>query len=303
MIASWRELPALPRALGGVFAGSIQGKLLVAGGSYWEGAPWIAGSKKLFVDSIYRFEAKGWKQIGSLPAPMGYGASFVKDDALWLVGGQDATGAKRAIYQVGLDGKCREIGQLPEPVMMPAFTTHEGHGYLLGGQPNLKLALRSRDLQHWERSETWPGPGRFFAQACSAPGALYLAGGADLADGQRIFLKDAYRLRANRWERIADLPLPVQAGFAAAPRGIPHIFGGSDGTLAPFEADFADRHPGFSTVIWKFEAERWRPAGLMPYAPVTSTIVEWQGELVIPGGEDRPAHRSARVIAGKDFDE
>jgi N-acetylneuraminic acid mutarotase len=281
----------------------VQNRLLVAGGSYWEGAPWIAGSRKFYVDSILLFKDGAWKQVGKLPDPMGYGASFVQDDALWLVGGQDERGARKAIFRVSADGKVSNVADLPEPVMMPAFARDETYFYLLGGQPNLKLALRSKDLLHWERFEVWPGPGRFFAQACSAQGALYLAGGADLAAGERVFLKDAYRLRDNKWQRIADLPMPVQAGFAAAPRGIPHIFGGSDGTLAPFEADFADRHPGFSTVIWKFEAERWRPAGLMPYAPVTSTIVEWQGELVIPGGEDRPAHRSARVIAGKDFDE
>jgi N-acetylneuraminic acid mutarotase len=299
MKPAWRELPPLPRALGGAYAGSVSGRLIVAGGSYWQGAPWIPGGTKHFVDTIYAYDDGAWREIGKLPQPMGYGASFVKDNTLWLFGGQDGNGPLDLIYRVG-DAK---PARLPAPLMMPAYAFHEDHYFLLGGQPDLKTCLRSRDLLHWERVEPWPGPGRFFAQACSARGALYLAGGADLVNSQRIFLKDAYRLTNASWQRIPDLPMPVQAGFAAAPRGVPHIFGGSDGTLAPFEADFADRHPGFSSVIWKFESERWRPAGLMPYAPVTSTLVEWQGELVIPGGEDRPAHRSARVIAGKDFDD
>jgi N-acetylneuraminic acid mutarotase len=299
MRPEWRELPPLPRAVGGAYAGSVGRRLIVAGGSYWEGAPWIEGSRKFYVDTILAYDSGAWREIGRLPKPMGYGASFVKDNALWLVGGQDANGAIDTIHCIGKN----VTSKLPAPLMMPAYTFHEGHYYILGGQPNLKTALRSKDLLTWEPIAAWPGPGRFFAQACSAQGNLYLAGGADLAGNRRIFLKDAYRLHNNRWSRIADLPTPVQAGFAAAPRGIPHIFGGSDGALAPFEADFADKHPGFSTVIWKFENDQWRPAGLMPYAPVTSTIVEWQGELVIPGGEDRPAHRSARVIAGKDFDE
>ncbi|MFN8938371.1 MAG: Kelch repeat-containing protein [Acidobacteriota bacterium] len=295
----WRELPRLPRALGGVFAGSVSGRLIVAGGSYWEGAPWIPGSRKIFVDAIYAYDRKAWRQIGKLPRPMGYGASFVHDNALWLVGGQDANGPLDLIYCVDTGTQ----GRLPAPLMMPAYAKHEGRYYLLGGQPDLKTCLRSADLQHWQPAPPWPGPGRFFAQACSAPNGLYLAGGTDLAREQRVFLKDGYRLQADQWQRIADLPLPVQAGFAAAPRGIPHIFGGNDGNLSLMEADFADLHPGFSTVIWKWEAERWRPAGLMPYAPVTSTLVEWEGELVVPGGEDRPAHRSSRVIAGKDFED
>ena len=179
----------------------------------------------------------------------------------------------------------------------------DGDFYLLGGQPDLKSAWRSRDLLTWLPVPAWPGPGRFFAQATAAAGALYLVGGSDLVSGQRVFLKDAYRWRAGRWQRIADLPQPLQAGFAAAPGGVPHLLGGSDGGLAPFESELGADHPGFSRMIWKFLGERWQPAGLLPYAPVTSTLVEWQGELVIPGGEDRPAHRTARVIAGKGFHE
>jgi N-acetylneuraminic acid mutarotase len=135
------------------------------------------------------------------------------------------------------------------------------------------------------------------------PDAVILAGGSDLQGTQRQFLRDAYRLAQNGWTRLPDLPLPVQAGFAWSHAGVPMILSGSDGTLAAFEAELGADHPGFSPLIWKLDGTRWIPVGRLPYAPVTTTLVEWNGAIVIPGGEDRPAHRSSRVILGKFVDE
>lgn len=297
----WQDLPALPQALGGVFAGVVDNQLIVAGGSYWRGAPWIPGSEKIFVDTIYALApgAKQWRSVGHLPAPSGYGASIVKDNALWLIGGQDLKGAQSSILRITSAGQVTTVGHLKDPLMMTATARLNGQFYLLGGQPNLKTCLRSANLTEWQACPAWPGPGRFFSQATQLNGALYLAGGADLKDGQRIFLADAYRLLDGQWSALPSLPVPLQAGFAATSGRSLLILSGSDGALAPFEAELGTDHPGFSPIIWSFDGKRWAPIGRMPYAPVTSTLVEWQGALVIPGGEDRPAHRSSRVLSGK----
>ena len=297
----WRDLPALPQAVGGAFAGVLDDQLIVAGGSYWRGAPWIPGSEKIFVDTIYSLApgARQWRTLGHLPAPLGYGASFTREGALWLVGGQTSDGPQKSIFRISANGQVATIAPLPEP-LMNATTAHFGsHFYLLGGQPNLHACLRSSDLTHWEPCVPWPGPGRFLAQAVANADALFLAGGADLRDGRRIFLRDAYRFQNGIWSRLPDLPVAVQAGFAALQNNAPIILSGSDGILAPFESELAADHPGFSPLIWKLDGGRWLPAGRLPYAPVTTTLVEWRGALVIPGGEDRPAHRSARVIVGE----
>lgn len=296
----WKDLPPLPQALGGAFAGVLDNTLIVAGGSYWRGAPWIPGSEKIYSGVIYSLTpgARRWRTLGQLPSPSGYGASFVHDKALWLVGGQDSTGPQRAILSIDSKGQVTQRGQLPSPLMMMASTQLNGQFFLFGGQPDLKTCLRSPDLLHWEAIPPWPGPGRFFTHATSANGAIYLAGGADLKGTQRIFLRDAYRMTDGKWSPLPELPIPVQAGFAAAIDNAPIILSGSDGSLAPFEAELREDHPGFSTIIWTFDGTRWLPKGRLPYAPVTSTLVEWQGAIVIPGGEDRPAHRSSRVISG-----
>jgi hypothetical protein len=33
-----------------------------------------------------------------------------------------------------------------------------------------------------------------------------------------------------------------------------------------------------------------------PVSLVTTSAVNWQGAVIIPGGEDRPGHRSARAL-------
>lgn len=297
----WSELPELPQAVGGAFAGALGDQLLVAGGSYWQGAPWVPGSRKIYVDTIYSLTpgAKAWRKAGTLPKPMGYGASFVHGGALWLVGGQDESGALASILRIDSHGVVQAVGKLPEPLMMAAAAHHEGQFYLLGGQPNLRTCLRSANLTDWVGCSPWPGPGRFFSHAVSAGGRLYLAGGADLVAGNRKFLADAYSFHDGHWSRLPDLPVPIQAGFASTQGGMPVVLSGSDGSLAPFEAELSADHPGFSPLIWRFDGARWLPVGRLPYAPVTSTLVEWRGSLVIPGGEDRPAHRSSRVILGR----
>lgn len=297
----WQDLPALPQALGGAFAGVLNNNLIVTGGSYWRGAPWIPGSEKIYSSAIYSLApgARRWRTLGRLPAPSGYGASFVHGNALWLIGGQDSAGAQRSILSVDSTGKVTQRGQLPSPLMMMAKAELNGHYFLFGGQPDLKTCLHSSDLTHWDSLPPWPGPGRFFAHATTANGAIYLAGGADLIGTQRIFLRDAYRWASGSWSPLPDLPVPIQAGFAATIDNAPIILSGSDGSLAPFEANLGEDHPGFSTLIWTFDGTGWLPKGRLPFAPVTSTLVQWQGALVIPGGEDRPAHRSSRVLSGK----
>ena len=302
---NWRDLPALPLAVGGAFAGMIEGQLIVAGGSYWLGAPWIPGSEKIFSDAIYGLEpgATAWRVMARLPKGLGYGGSFSYAGALWLVGGQSATGAERGILRVKRNGKVEGIGELPAALMNMSTARYDGHFYMLGGQPDLHACLRSQDLARWESCPAWPGPGRFLAQAAATEDGLYLVGGSDLKDGQRVFLRDAYRLRKGRWERLADLPVAVQAGFATIRDKAPYVLSGSDGTLAPFEAELGAEHPGFSPLIWRFDNQRWSPVGRLPYAPVTATLVEQDGALFIAGGEDRPAHRSARVLRGEPINE
>ena len=150
---------------------------------------------------------------------------------------------------------------------------------------------------------SWNGPARFFAQAAADSAAVYLAGGTDLVAGPdgatvRKFLADAHRYTPARgWEKLPDLPRPAQAGLALVRAGRFFVLGGSDGTLSE---DLRDRHPGFRLDILRFDpvSRAWSEAGRIPTSLVTTGMTLWRGRYVIAGGEDRPGHRSAAVVAG-----
>lgn len=115
----------------------------------------------------------------------------------------------------------------------------------------------------------------------------------------RRFLQDTFAWNDRQWIALPDLPVPAQAGLAAIVDGEYLVFGGNDGSLVEREAELKDKHPGFRTSIWRLTRGQWRDAGHLPGSFVTTGLVPWNGELVIAGGEDRPGHRTARVIAGR----
>lgn len=135
---------------------------------------------------------------------------------------------------------------------------------------------------------------------------LYVASGADLSTDEkgaphRSYLVDAWRLKGGKqWERLPDLPTPVTGAPAiCTATGSLVIFGGDDGSLAEQIFTLKDRHPGFSLKILRFDPHHltWTfTPSLLPLSIATSGATVWSGQYVIAGGEDRPGHRSNRVI-------
>lgn len=316
----WRSLPDLPEALGGQFAGVAGECLATAGGSYWDKPPWEKGTK-FWADTVYVLErgAKAWRAAGKLPQPLAYGASAVAGDGMVLFGGQTPSGFSKAVLQLTLkDGavRIRRLADLPGPLAMMSAAVTDTHVYLAGGQAESTparalgafLAIPLGDLlagkAAWRELPSWNGPARLFAHAAACGEQVYLAGGSDLTPGAggspvRRFLRDAHRYTPGRgWEVLPAMPREAQAGVAACPDGLFHVFGGSDGTLSE---ELRDRHPGFRLDILAYDprSRRWNEAGRLPVSLVTTGIARWGDEYVIPGGEDRPGHRSAKVVAAR----
>jgi N-acetylneuraminate epimerase len=110
--AEWKELARLPapasatvqEGVAGGFAGQVGGTVLVAGGANFPGAranseaaKWYAheGLTKTWRDEIYALADGKWSQAGTLPEPLGYGASFSLPDGVLIVGGEDGKGTAR----------------------------------------------------------------------------------------------------------------------------------------------------------------------------------------------------------------
>lgn len=319
----------------GSFAGVSNNALLVAGGANFPdgGAPWT-GSKKAWTDQIFVLNKPSgkWKLAGKLPQPLGYGVSITWHNKLICIGGSNASGHVAAVTALSYtNGKIifEDWPALPQPLANTCGALIGHHMYIAGGlpAPDAKATADvfwtldlSKPQSGWTKLETWPGPPRILSVAGSLNGVFYLFSGTGLEDlagtAHRKYLRDAYAYTPGKgWKKLADLPRAVVAAVPAlAINGNELlVFGGDDGVLADSASVLKERHPGFSDAVLSYhiQTDKWTTAGKIKtqkrpdaavnpnkslWAPVTTTSVIWHGNLIIPGGEVRPAVRTPRVL-------
>ena len=317
----WTSLPDLPQAISGQFVGVSNNALIVAGGSYFPVSP-FEGGKKVWVNTIYVLEANAtsWQLADSLARPLAYGATINLDDGVLIIGGSDSQQMYRDVFKLEWkNGKIHQIPfpPLPQPCAMSGAAKVGNYIYVAGGQTshNPDSALKNfwrLDLAQlgagWQELTAWPGAGRILPVVASQDNAVYVISGCVLiqdASGNiaRNYLTDGFKyVPQSKWEPIADVPVPV----TAAP-GISYnqtfllVFGGDDGTLAHRVTELKDDHPGFSHDVLAYHTitDTWQKIDQSPVALVTTNIVQFNGSIVIPGGEDRPGHRSSAVYSAK----
>lgn len=332
----WETLAPIPDRIGfaGSFAGVANHALIVAGGANFPdgGAPWT-GSVKAWSDRIFVLEKPNgaWKEAGKLPQRLGYGVSINWKNSLVILGGSNEQGHSAQVWQLSYENgtvQTKALPSLPQPMANTCGVLLGNVIYVMGGiaAPDSKTASSnfwSLDLsaahREWKVLPSWPGPSRMLSVAGATDGAVYLFSGVELIDGQRKYLNDAYQyLPATGWKKIADLPHSVAAAptpaFANEHQLL--LFGGDDGVLAPKSGVLKEKHPGFSKQLLSYSprANTWAEAGEIYtdkkgdaiahpnnsiWAPVTTTLTIWNGNVVLPGGEVRPATRTPNVLMAK----
>jgi SSS family transporter len=323
--------------LAGSFAGVAGGALIVAGGSNFPGgsAPWSGGTKAWY-DNIYVLEQPGgqWKEAGKLPQPLGYGVSISWKDALICLGGNNNGGHYAgAILLRYVNGgiHTEKLPDMPRPNANASGALIGDVIYIAGGvsdpsgQQSEKFfwsldLSQPADKRAWKVLSPWPGPSRMLSVAGTLNGAFYLFSGVHLegTGTQRQYLKDAYRYApGSGWTKLADMPYATAAAPGPAfSAGQSHllIFGGDDGRYFARNMELQHQHPGFTSSITGYNVitDSWASFGNLPvekhgdaandpnastWAPVTTPAVLWQGKLILPAGEARPAVRTSRVLA------
>lgn len=316
---TWADsLPSIPDPVGfaGSFAGVSNGTLLVAGGANFPdgGTPWT-GSKKVWHDHIFALEKPGgeWRAAGILPHALGYGATVTWKDACIFIGGSSEKGHHAEVWMLKYsEGRiaCTALPSLPKPIANTSAVLIGDVIYVAGGLENPDALQTAHNFwtldlaaEHkaWKVLEPWPGLSRMLAVTGTQDGDFYLFSGAELENGVRNYLRDAYRYSPGTgWKKLTSLPHAVVAApapaYAAAGSAL-LIFGGDDGTAASLR----EEHPGFSRQILNYNTQEntWSVSGQLPAAPpVTTTLTLWNGIVVIPGGEVKPAIRTTKVLTG-----
>ncbi|MCD2426077.1 galactose oxidase [Niabella pedocola] len=318
-IEYWSALPDTT-GFAGSFAGLVNNRLVVAGGSNFPGggAPWL-GSKKVWYSEVFLLEKKtaAWKKIGHLPRPLGYGVSVSLPEGLLCIGGSNAAGHRAEVLLLQIkEGvlKTDTLQPLPQPLANTCGVKVGNKIYVAGGiaapdagtttaafyELDLSDGLRSAQ---WKALASWPGPSRMLAVAAAVGDDFYLFSGARLVNGKREYLRDAYRFsEGTGWTKIAALPYPAVAAASPLMHDRQHLYllGGDDGSNAG--KDLREAHPGFGKkmLVYDFRKNTWSIlpdiSADMPFIPVTTTAVLWGDHWVLPGGEIKPGIRTPEVL-------
>jgi SSS family solute:Na+ symporter len=325
----WKSLPPIPDAVGfaGAYAGVSNGALIVAGGANFpeNAGPW-GNHPKTWYDDIYVLESASaaWKKAGKLPHKMGYGLSLTTPEGIFCLGGADAARHyNEAFFVVWNAGTISEIAlpALPTPLAYASGALLNGKIYVAGGttSPTDTIALRKFwefDLQkkQWKELPPCPGNGRMLSVAGAQDGRFFLFSGVELSKDpetgniKRTYLKEswAYHPGSQGWKRVSDVPNAVAAAPSPAyAAGQSHllIVGGDDGANAHRVMELKDKHPGFRNEMLAYHSitDSWAPMGTFASdgqgAAVTTPLVVWNGELIIPNGEVKPGIRTPRIAA------
>lgn len=118
----------IEKGVSACYAGTIDNRLMMAGGCNFPEIPAAEGGKKRYYRGIYVAELNEgtelhWKQVGWLPAPAAYGVSVTTDDGIICIGGNNEKESLRSVFKIRLRGGKAVVEPLPSlPVPMDNFT-------------------------------------------------------------------------------------------------------------------------------------------------------------------------------------
>lgn len=292
--AGWERRAPLPVANGGFVAAALGRRIVIAGGTTWD------GDTKRWLDHIWSYDpvTDRWSEAGRLSAALAYPASAQIGETLWWTGGSSGDMTHRSLWTLGGDLNPRLVSRLSEGFVYAAAAPVGLELHVIGGTDDqaaldrVSNRFRSIDLKTGRSIELPPYPekGLTTATAVAVDGRVLVFGGASWDSTSRTVVNHAaahaYDPRTRRWSALPPLPRPNRGltAISLGPRRL-YLAGGYEGDDAGFVAGgliFDPVNPGY------------RPATPLPYAGMV-TLVKLDGWVYCLGGEDRKRHRSDAV--------
>ena len=230
----WSHSTPLPEPRSGYAAGILNGKLIIAGGSYWEGTKgkW---TRKLYTTSTHAFDptTERWERLPDMPIALGYAASVVVGSRLYVLGGL-ARGKEESRKVYVLEWKdsgygWSKLANLPGPRLFAKAVRIGENIFLLGGVTQFEpydpsgtcctSKSATRDLifldttypqRGWQRLPSFPGPKRWLFCAETDGESIWMIGGIDqqLMTDPTSEYDEVWRYDVSRkvWRQMTSLP-------------------------------------------------------------------------------------------------
>lgn len=230
------------------------------------------------------------------------------------------------------------LPELPFAVTNAALTCKNDKLYLAGGEmkngvSNNFLLLDLNDISKgWQQLPQLPhavSHAVMVAQSNGVDTSIYIIGGRKKNDNG---ISDLYNytlefdINKNEWVQKQSLPYALSAGTGVATRKNDIVlFGGDKGEtfhktetiiaainaeqneerktqLTEEKARLQAAHPGFSKEVLMYNTveDKWKIIDTIPFpVPVTTTAIQWNDEIFIPGGEIKAGVRTTQILAAK----
>lgn len=226
------------KGVSAMYAGVVDGQLIMAGGCNFPHVPVADGGKKVFYDAIYAASLSEsnhlkWKRVGTLPEASAYGVTISTDKGLILFGGNTGEQSLTSAYFLSLSGGSVSMDALPSlPVTMDNMSGAMigDTFYLVGGNVNGQPSSSVYALCISEWTEGWqevtqvPGHPRVQPVCVAQGGKLYVWGGFSTAgEGKEATLSVdgyVYTPETKEWKQVAtptdENGTPVSLGGGVA---------------------------------------------------------------------------------------
>lgn len=320
LFLDWTKSAPLPEPRAGYAAGVIDGKLVIVGGTYWDGTQghW---TKKRYSAATHAFNpvSQRWERLPDLPIALGYAASTVVDDKLFVLGGYTGSSVNHKIFTLS-KVRNRYVWTVFEEMsvdrVFASAVSVKRLIYLVGGTTSFEsfdaagtccatntvtnsLMVLDTDspAKGWRQLIPFPGRGRWLPAASTDGKAIWLFGGMvqskfmDPVTNFSEVLK--YDLARESWSPAESLPkamADMQPLCALKIRDHILLFTGQKS-------------------VWQFDSHtgRYSETTPMPEAVAVDQFFWLHDRIIGAGGESQiegPRRRSewtflARIVSGK----
>ncbi len=274
-----------------------------------------------------------------LPKNLAYAATVSTPKGIVCIGGENEAGLSKEVLLINFDPVAQKIitsrlPDLPVEFTNASATVFSNKIYVAGGEistgtNNLFLSFDMNKPQAVWQSLTALAQPTSHAVLVSNGKCVYLAGGRTKTEsGISDFYDTLYEFKVSKgtWSKKTKLPYSICAGtgILVDSKNI-LLFGGDKGetfhkvetllaeisretdpvkkqALVDKKNEIQSSHPGFSNEVldYTIKSDCWNTINKIPFpTPVTTSIVQWQNNIIIPSGEIRAGVRTLNVLVGK----
>jgi N-acetylneuraminic acid mutarotase len=310
----WSTSEPLPEPRADYAAGMIDGKLIIAGGTYWDGVPghWI---RKRYTASTHAFDpvSKRWQRLPDMPSTIAFAASAVVENTLLVFGGYTGTHVSRDIFALtskqGRYAWTRK-GQMDVDRVFASAVAVDKTVYLVGGSSKFEpydiqgtccttnsvtktiLAYNAKarnESDAWRELGQYPGAGKWVPAVITDGKAIWVFGGlSQLKVTDAISMSPEvmkYDISNRKWTMVTRLP----ENLAQA---------------QPLTALKVEREIVLFTGLkrtWRFDpaADTYSETTPMPEGVAVDHFFYLKGEIIGAGGEgheEGPRRRSSATF-------